>query len=69
MAGPKGTAPSSQSESKPEAQENAPAGGQLTADKVRDSAYQCCLPGKVLGLIVGLKDHNDDTTHFFLPTN
>lgn len=35
VAGPKATAPSSQSESKPEAQENAPAGGQLTADKVR----------------------------------
>ncbi|KAG7240976.1 hypothetical protein INR49_026154 [Caranx melampygus] len=33
VAGPKATAPSSQSESKPEAQENAPAGGQLTADK------------------------------------
>nr|XP_020453090.1 hepatoma-derived growth factor [Monopterus albus] len=39
VAGPKPTAPSSQSESKPEAQENAPAGGQLTADKpVTDSA-------------------------------
>ncbi|GAA6227319.1 hepatoma-derived growth factor [Lates japonicus] len=39
VAGPKATAPSSQSESKPEAQENAPAGGQLTADKpVTDSA-------------------------------
>ncbi|KAF0024547.1 hypothetical protein F2P81_023349 [Scophthalmus maximus] len=33
VAGPKATAPSSQSESKPEAQEKAPAGGQLTADK------------------------------------
>lgn len=39
VAGPKATAPSSQSESKAEAQENAPAGGQLTADKpVTDSA-------------------------------
>lgn len=39
VAGPKATAPSSQSESKAEAQENAPAGGQLTADKVRYSLY------------------------------
>lgn len=39
VAGPKATAPSSQSESKAEAQETAPAGGQLTADKpVTDSA-------------------------------
>ncbi|XP_037651449.1 hepatoma-derived growth factor-like [Sebastes umbrosus] len=39
VAGPKATAPSSQSESKAEAQETAPAGGKLTADKpVTDSA-------------------------------
>ncbi|KAG7500783.1 hypothetical protein JOB18_029582 [Solea senegalensis] len=39
VAGPKAVALSSESESKPEAQENAPAGGQLTADKpVTDSA-------------------------------
>lgn len=35
VAEPKATAPSSQSESKAEAQEKAPAGGQLKADKVR----------------------------------
>ncbi|XP_075995373.1 hepatoma-derived growth factor-like isoform X3 [Genypterus blacodes] len=39
VAGPKPTAPSSQSESRPDAQENPPAGGQLKADKpVTDSA-------------------------------
>ncbi|XP_034748225.1 hepatoma-derived growth factor-like [Etheostoma cragini] len=39
VTGPKVTAPSSQSESKVEAQEKAPAGGQLTADKpLTDSA-------------------------------
>lgn len=39
VAGPKPTAPSSLSESRPEGQENPPAGGQLTADKpVTDSA-------------------------------
>ncbi|CAB1443382.1 unnamed protein product [Pleuronectes platessa] len=39
VAGAKATAPASKSESKPEAQENAAAGGQLTADKpVTDSA-------------------------------
>ncbi|XP_068431254.1 hepatoma-derived growth factor-like [Clinocottus analis] len=39
VAEPKATAPSSQSESKAEGQEKAPAGGQLTADKpVKDSA-------------------------------
>lgn len=42
VAGPKATAPS---ESKPEAQENAPAGGQQTAEKVKPS-YSFWLPGK-----------------------
>lgn len=35
VAAPKATTPSAQSELKPEAQENAAAGGQLTAEKVR----------------------------------
>lgn len=47
VAGPKATAPSSQGESKPEAQENAAAGGQLTADKVRLHLLMLFHPGNI----------------------